>query len=69
MTDRERTKLRKLQDRFLGLAVTAHFIQRYGEDEAVFGPGSPTVRQIRGLLYASYERQFQQTIDEHERST
>lgn len=46
MTDTERTRLRKLQDRFLSLPPVRTFADRRGED-AAFWPNGPTIRQVR----------------------
>jgi hypothetical protein len=47
LTDAQRTGLRKLQDHFLSLPSVLSFVERWGEDAPFFGPGSPTVKDVR----------------------
>lgn len=62
MTAAERTDLRNLQDRFLELPIITNFVERNGEDQYIFEPGSPTIRQVRETLHPTYEHMFRQYV-------
>jgi hypothetical protein len=67
MTAAERESLRNLQDRFLELPEVSGFINRFGEDESVFEPGSPSIQMIRSTVLPAYEHRFREFVAKYER--
>jgi hypothetical protein len=62
MTDIERSELRKLQDQVLKLQDTRDFIDRHGYDFPVFGPGSPTISELKQFIFPEYKELFEDLL-------
>ena len=58
MTSEERTRLRKLQDRWLALPVVQHQIRNHGAGEHIAGPDSPTYEDVRKIIYPAWREWF-----------
>ena len=58
----ERTRLRKLQDRWLALPSVQHQIREYGDDQQIacsaYATDVPTFRDVRTLLLPTWEGWF-----------
>ena len=63
MTQAQRDRLRELQDRFLRHPHVTWFVRQYGEDEPVFGAGSPSVYHLQRFIYPEYEEKIKAFLE------
>lgn len=61
MTDDDRKRLRRLQDRWLALPAVAYNIRTFGEDVRISGmPNAPTFRDVKEMILPEYEQHFRE---------
>ena len=64
MTNKERDKLRKLQDKFLKLWLVRNYEKEMGDKKPLFGPGTPSTSDLRKCLYVEYKERMEQIMRE-----
>jgi len=63
MTQAQRDRLRELQDRFLKHPHVTWFAKKYGKDEPLFEPGSPSVYQLERFIHPEYEKKIKAFLE------
>lgn len=58
MSEHERDRLRRLQDKFLALPLVREFVRNHGEHYPLFGAGTPCVKDVCQLLHPKYQHLF-----------
>lgn len=64
MTNKERNKIRKLQDALLAKGAMQRYIDEWGADYPLFGAGSPTAHDMQCYIYPKYAERIERVLRE-----